>query len=117
MIFTDFIFFLFLIIAVLLYYIFPTKSRWIILLVTSLLFYASWGVELLPFVAITTFIVWIFACWIEERQKKIEENTAKKGTKNRRSVQVKVRKGNKYILWTATYVILAVLIYTKTQKN
>lgn len=103
--FTDFVFFPYLFIVAIVYYIVPLKYRWYILLGASILFYATWGIELIPFVLGTTLIAWIAGlCMTKECHK---NESKKQGTKNKKRI----------ILLIAVIIVCVVLLYVKIQKN
>lgn len=103
MIFTDYIFLIFLFALVFVYYICPVKYRWIILMFASMLFFCTWGIEMLPFVLFTVLIAWMATNAMERCYA-----SAKDG--------VKARKKNKNILITSVLLILFGLVYSKTQR-
>lgn len=57
--YTDYLFLPLSIVAMGIYYIFPLKVRWCWLLIISILFDASWGVDLLPVLFLMTLIAWL----------------------------------------------------------
>ena len=59
MTFIEINFFIFLIFAVIAFYICPVKHRWLVLLGASIVFYCIAGVKYLPFIFITSFSVWL----------------------------------------------------------
>ena len=60
MLFTSYEFLAFLAAVFVLYYVLPKRTQWIVLLVSSYVFYALAGVEYLAFIAVTT--ITSFAC-------------------------------------------------------
>ncbi len=68
--FTDFYFFFFLAVSVLLYFIFPKKMRWYVLLTSSLGFYVTWGKKRLLMVIVAGLFSYVSAIMIEKSKKK-----------------------------------------------
>lgn len=75
MLFNSLTFLLFFIIVLVLYYIFPHKLRWILLLIASYIFYMAWRAELIILILFTTFTNYIISLKI---YNSIEKNTRKK---------------------------------------
>ena len=67
MAFTELSFFVFAACLVLFYYLLPAKMQWIVLLTGSVIFYASYGAEKLPFLLAAAGIAW----WDALKIKKI----------------------------------------------
>ena len=60
------IFFVFLFVTCLLYFIFPLKARWFVLLLSSVIFYLSWGWQALPVVLVTSLMVYLAALFLTD---------------------------------------------------
>ncbi len=117
--FTDYIFIPLVLMMSIIYFIFPKKYHWIVLLIASILFYCSWGIEFLPFVVGAVIVSYIASYLMDKRYKKCDEEI--KGMDNltpkeKMSYQQKAKKDCKYILWIAVFMIFGVLVYTKSQK-
>ena len=69
MLFNSFSYALFLPAVFILYWIIPSKFRWIILLMSSYYFYASWGPQYVAVILITTIISYIAALLMDVRRK------------------------------------------------
>ena len=109
MIFTDYIFLLFLFGLILLYYICPLKFRWMLLLLANILFFCTWGIEMLPFVLVTVLITWL-ATNLMEKQYALATSETNGIT------QPEARKKNKKVLIIAIVLILFALFYSKAQR-
>ncbi len=57
-------FVLFLLLSVAVFYALPQKMRWVVLLVASIVFYCSYKVTSLLYLALTTVITYLFARWL-----------------------------------------------------
>lgn len=57
-------FLIFLLLAVLLYYLFPKNLRWIILLCASVVFYLSYGLSAGLYLAVTILLTYAFSLWL-----------------------------------------------------
>lgn len=53
-----------------LYWICPRKFRWIVLLISSYYFYASWGVGYVAVILLTTVVSYLAALYMDRRQKR-----------------------------------------------
>lgn len=109
MIFTDYIFLIFLFGLILLYYICPLKLRWTVLLLANLLFFCTWGIEMLPFVLVTVFIAWLATNLMEKQYALVISET-------NGITQAEARKKNKRVLIIAVVLILFALFYSKAQR-
>lgn len=69
MLFNSFQFLLFLPLIVIVYYLTVGKYRWIVLLIASYYFYASWNIFYLIIIATSTFIVWTVGREISRNSK------------------------------------------------
>lgn len=74
MLFNSFGYALFLPIVFALYWIVPRKFRWIILLISSYYFYASWGVEYVAVILLTTVLSYAAALYIDGRRSRAEDS-------------------------------------------
>jgi alginate O-acetyltransferase complex protein AlgI len=72
MLFNSFDFFCFLPLVLLLYYILPQKSRWILLLLSSYVFYAGWKINYLGLILFSTIIDYLVAKKIFQTQSPIQ---------------------------------------------
>ncbi len=118
MIFTDYLYLPLVLITALVYFVVPLSVRWFILLAASVVFYYSWGIELMPFLLGAVLVAWLAALQIE----KIYEKNAEKlkglsgNNKERAAFQQKVKNKCKAVLWIAVVLIFGTLIFTKTEK-
>ena len=76
------IYFIVLICAVAIYYLISLKSRWIVLLVASVIFYAIISTYLTPFICFTAVSVWLCAAYIQrQNDSSADVKTTKKKNK------------------------------------
>ena len=113
MIYTDFVFLVFCIIGISIYYLLPKKTRWGWLLLLSILFFITWGVELLPLVLILVLIAWCGALAIENRYRRADQIQ----TDEKKAAVKAVRKSNRGIVLICSALLIAVLVYIKIQKR
>ncbi len=66
-------FFLFCVLLLLCYWLFPKKIQWIVLLVFSLVFYAFAGIENSFYILITAFSSWLGALWLDNVSQKSKQ--------------------------------------------
>lgn len=68
---TSFIYLVFIIVAILLYYIVPKKAQWIVLLGLSLVFYFFAATPYtIVYLVVSTFIAYISTIWVQRRREK-----------------------------------------------
>lgn len=106
----------FLMVLFLVFYICPVKFRWVILLLGSILFYVLAGaVEFLPFIILTSFVVWFSALRISRLYGKQEHELQLAGTDKAQKKQIrqKYKKKAKLILVLALFVSIGILVLTK----
>ena len=115
MTFLSGMFFVFLAGAAALYFLAPMKYRWVVLLAASLLFYASAGVEKLPFLFAAALAVYAAARRIdavyEAQSVWAGEQKPERAAKKARQQQDK--KKCRRILWAALALVLGLLLYSK----
>lgn len=68
--FVSLTFLIFLAIVLVLYYILPQKTRWILLLIASYLFYGWWNYKLLALIIFTTLVAYFCGIFISRTNKK-----------------------------------------------
>lgn len=117
--FTSFEFFVFLALTLLLYYVLPKKTQWIVLLVGSLVFYAFAGGFYLPYILITIISSYIISMLIKANASRervyIAENKETLDKEQRKAYKAKEKKKRFYILIIGLVInfgMLAVLKYT-----
>lgn len=72
-------FIIFFIITTLLYYIFPKRARWFVLLIASVVFYLYAGYDKFLIVIVTSFVIWLASCAIDRQYKKAEREIGEQG--------------------------------------
>ena len=116
MIYTDYLYIFFVLLLTLVYFVLPLSKRWIALLATSICFYCTWGVKLLPFAAAATAVAWGAGLIITRRFERMDAEIKSREWSDRKekaAFQLKVKQANRWILWTAVAILLGMLIYTK----
>ena len=115
--FTDYLFLPAFVISLILYFAMPKKSRWIVLLVVSVLFYFSWSIVLFPFIIVASLIAYFAALKMESKYTKGAATANNKqtelGTKGQQEI---IKRKNKRILLAAISLILFILVYIKVQQ-
>lgn len=115
--YTDYIFLPVLMLFLLLYFVTPGKYRWIVLLLASGLFYCTYGVEMLPFAAVSIIVAWAGACRMQTCYDRTEQNIGgNMSADEKRTLRSRAKTRCKRILWLCVLVIMGLLIYTKTQR-
>lgn len=115
MTFLSGIFFVFLLLTVAAYFIVPLGVRWIVLLVASLIFYISSGIEMVPFLLAAALISYLAAlsmsriyereaAWVKETSPAREE---------KRAHMLESKRACRRILITALVPVIGILVYTK----
>lgn len=108
MIFTSLNFVMFLTACIILYYVFPLKARWFVLLLGSIFFYIYSGWEKLIYVVGTAFVVYIMTLLINciytcEKYEELDN--------------IKKKKKAKKWLILGVLVVIGFLVYTKVANN
>ena len=117
--FTEYIFILLLMLTVVVYFCVPLKIRWTVLLFVSVLFFCTWGIEMLPFALASTFITWGTANIIEKWNVAFDNEVMANQELDRKEKTIlrnELKQKCKYLLWGAVALILSVLIYVKAQS-
>lgn len=116
MTFLDFEFWVFLALTVVLYYVFPRRYRWVMLLVLSVVFYASWGYAALGYIGGSVLVTFLGGL----RMGRIYEKTdgrikadpeMERAVKNK--LRLKAKNRCRAVLWICVILVLGVLILTK----
>lgn len=71
---TSNLFALFVLLSVILYYLIPAKMQWMLLLVISILFYASYGAASLIFLLFSAYITWLIPLFMKEGEEEKKRN-------------------------------------------
>lgn len=115
----SFKFLLFLLLVVAIFYLCPLKYRWIELLVASVAFYViagSW--KFLPFIVVTSFIVWYGAKRIgilyDQQADKLK--TAELDKEEKRQLKKRTKKKAKAIMLLVLVFCIGTLVITKAAK-
>lgn len=106
-------FYAFAALTVLLYYLFPRRAQWIILLIASLVFYTSYSIGLFPFIFSATLIAWFAARKMASVYDEAEAIIQETGD---RSLRAAAKKHCRKHLTAAAALILAALVFSKTQR-
>ena len=105
--YTDYLFLPLTLFGLIFYFIFPIRYRWVWLLIGSLLFFMTWGIELLPLILFIVFLVWGGARIMDYRYEKCD---------NDRKALAAARKNNQIILFGIIAVLLLIFIFIKMQN-
>ncbi|MGN0383859.1 MAG: MBOAT family O-acyltransferase [Eubacterium sp.] len=118
MVFNTLEFLVFLVIALLVYAIWPKKYRWICLLGISLVFYAIAGIDYLPYILFTSFTIYLAGMWIGHVWSKLAEDLKAEGLSrdDKKALKKKAKAVCKRILLLALVLNLGILCYTKFTK-
>ena len=114
--FTSLFFVIFCICAALVYFVIPNKVKWIALLMISMGFYCTWGIEKVPFILVASCIAWLTGCSIGQRYEKCGKKASDLSTEDAKALNLKTKKSNKVIVIIAILSLLAMLIYVKAGK-
>ncbi len=117
MLFTSYNFIVFMVAVFALYYILPKKMQWVVLLASSLAFYAFSGVEYFVFMLFTIATVYITTTAINKRQQKtatfIAENKETLTRETKKEIKQKTKKGNFALLTVCLVLNFACLAFCK----
>lgn len=101
--FTSLFFLLFLIMTIIAYYI-VKKHQWIVLLVFSIAFYSTWGIETIPFILVSAWIGWAAGSLIGLKYKKSDEGKEEK---------LHAKRYARIVTVVAIALLLMMLLYVK----
>ncbi len=114
---TSFVFFLFIFVALIIYYIVPKQFQWTVLLVTSLIFYLSGGAKSILYVMITSVTIHFAALWINSisiKQKLyFKENKGNLLKEEKERVKEKNKRIKKRILTSTLILNFGILCFFK----
>ena len=118
MVFTTIEFLVFLVVAILAFYICPMKHRWKMLLVISIVFYVIAGIQYLPFIFVTSFMIYLAARIMTKNWSQMEQKIAKESVTVEEQKQIKKRykKKNRKVLLIVLVITLGILSYSKFLK-
>ncbi len=102
--YTSLLFYIFIATIVLVYFAFK-KHQWIVLLIFSIVFYATWGIEKIPFILASAWISWAAGSLIGLKYKQTEAGEKEEKKQAKRSARI--------IGGVAVALLLALLLYVK----
>ena len=114
--FASLIFIAFAILCVLIYFLVPDRVKWIVLLIASLIFYVSWGIEKLPFVVASAWIAWAAGSKIGQNYKRSEKEVKGASAEEVKERKAKAKKDSRVVVIVAVILLLAMLAYVKVGK-
>ena len=115
--FSSIIFYFFIALLLPIYFCVPSKMRWGVLLVSSIIFYASWGIEKIPFILASTLVAYIVSNSITNRYDALEERVKKQGDKEAGKKQsLSAKKINRSVLLIGIVWLIFFLLYVKIGK-
>ena len=109
----SYTFLAFLIISIILYYIVPQKIQWMVLLASSVVFYAFSGMDNLAIVALTTVIVYIFSCLMQKNLDRQAELLEGADRKQARTVKTQMKSKRKKWLVLSLVAVISILAFLK----
>ena len=109
----------FLLISAVVFYVFPVKYRWLVLLASSIAFYViagSW--KFLPFIVLTSLAVWIGAMLIGRMNEKLkaELDAGDLDKAEKKKLKEKYKKKTKTVLILCLLICIGILFFTKFAK-
>lgn len=108
------IFILFVAAAVIAYYVVPSKKRWVVILCAGILFYAYSSIRTLCYFAITIFVTYFLAIFMQKIQEKYDTLLlAAKDKTEKKQLKAKCKKQKKLILAFALLFAFGVLAVFK----
>lgn len=111
--FTSVIFFIFIIFTILLYYIVPKKLQWIILLVSSYIFYLSSGVKLVAFLLFTTVTTFLSGIFIGNLNENYAIKSREADSQEKKELSSRVKKKKKVVATVAILLNFTLLFFLK----
>ncbi len=114
--FNSLSFIVFLVVVASIYYICSEKFRWVILLISSIIFYIFAGIEMLPFILSTSVIIWYASYRIDHTYKKADSLAEEKQLKGKDKTlfiaSYKRKCRNKFLI-PAFIAVVGMLCYCK----
>ena len=98
--FTSLFFYLFAAVTALVYYLVPKRAQWVVILAASILFYATYGLERLPFLLASSLIAYFAA----RKMDKLQQSAAK---------PAEAKKKCRPVLYLTLAGLIALLLYAK----
>ena len=118
MTFVSFYFLLFLAATAVIYFIVPVRTRWVVLLAASLLFYAKAGLTYLPFMLGTALLTYAGARAISGIHEKAAAAMASASSKEeKKTVRRRDKQASRRVMWIVVLLVIAYLFYTKFAKK
>jgi alginate O-acetyltransferase complex protein AlgI len=112
--FTSFGFILFLVVAVLIFYLFPFKKRWWVLLVASYAFYVLTSWKALIYLSVTTAVTFIIAYRMQHIQDECDAEIISVENKAvRKELKAQYKHGKKHVLVVGIVFVFGVLAVLK----
>lgn len=103
--------------VLLIYYLFPKKYRWVVLLVASYVFYGLTGIANLTYILITTISAYLCAVFIErkatEQKEYLKEHKESLTKEEKKSYKAGIKKQQKRILILGLILNFGILVYLK----
>ena len=107
-------FLLFVSIVAILYFIIPMKHRWLILLLSSILFYVVAGWSFVPFVFATALFTYICGRLVNKYQQKIDQKVNSTDVENvKKELRAKGKRRCRRLVIVCVLLVLAMLAYSK----
>ena len=95
----------------------PKRMRWGVLLVSSIVFYATWGIEKIPFILASTLVAWVVSNSITKRYDSCEERVKELEDKEEVKKKRQAAKGvNRSVLIVGIMWLVLFLLYVKIGK-
>ncbi len=111
----SFAFFIFLVCMLIAYAVTPNKYKWIALLVFSILFYASYGIDKLVFVLATSVVVYVAAWRMQNIWKKFDvmSSTDSVTPEEKKNLKKEYTQKSKHVLVAAMLICFGVMCWCK----
>ena len=116
MLFTSYAFIVFLTIVIVLYYVFPKKIQWVLLLIASYFFYFCANPVYLLFIFVSTLCVYLCTLWMDyeiETNKKYMDTHPDICKADKKNIKEKLKAKNRKIMLIALLLNLGILAITK----
>lgn len=114
MLFNSLAFIFFLCIVVFSYFMFPTKKRWIVLLLASIVFYAIAGIKFIPYILVTSIVSFTAAYMIMKKYEWLDEKLKEENNReNIKELKETCKKECRRIVIISLVITIGILCYTK----
>lgn len=110
---TSFNFFVFVVISLIFYYVFPKKYQWCVLLLSSLMFFYLSCKQLILYMLISSLVAYLCGLIINKYNNEFKSKKENLSSEEKKELKKAIKKKEKRVLSITVIVIIGLLIYLK----